>query len=362
MISSFFVETLRALHDDWIMKELIIKSSDPKMIFSQIHSCINGEMRQEWGETVLTFDNEIGKGIIRTISFNWGVSLIDCDMTLYEETKIIFDNEKLSPIEFIFITEGFLNYSENNTSSYTTLAQFQNTIISPKRSAKNTFLFPKGVKLKVNFIRIIRKEYLKKKNNNICYLNDLLVTLFNDNVGDDAYQHGGSFSLRIADEIKLLNNVQDSGMLRSLSLEGRLYLILSLQLLEHNNFVEKMNLPEAISKEDISKIHKLTSYIVDHISEDISINILSSESGLSPKKLQLGFKILFSKTVNEYIRQLKLEISRDYLKNTDLSVSEIVYSIGIKSRSYFSKIFFEAYAILPTDYRKHLKNKNSSLS
>ena len=122
-----------------------------------------------------------------------------------------------------------------------------------------------------------------------------------------------------------------------------------------------MNLSEAISKDDIAKIHKLTTYILDHISEDISITILCTESGLSPKKLQLGFKILFSKTVNEYIRQLKLEISRDYLKSTDLSVSEIVYSIGIKSRSYFSKIFYEAYDILPTDYRKHLRNKKSSL-
>ena len=310
----------------------------------------------------MTFNNEFGKGALRTISFNWGISLIDIDILLNDDTALIFDNVELSPIEFIFITQGYFNYSENNTGSFTTLEQFQNNIISPKRSSKKTFIFPKGVHLKVNFIRINRKEYLKKKNNNVCYLNDLLVALFNDEIGETAYQHSGNYSLRIADEIKLLNNVQDSGMLRSLSIEGRLYLILSLQLLEHKNFEEKMNLPEAISKDDIAKIHKLTTYILNHISEDISITILSTESGLNQKKLQLGFKILFSKTVNEYIRQLKLEISRDQLKNTDLSVSEIVYSIGIKSRSYFSKIFFEAYDILPTDYRKHLRNKKSSLN
>jgi AraC-like DNA-binding protein len=319
-------------------------------------------MREDWGETILTFDNEIGKGTLRTISFNWGISLIDFDIKLTEDTTLVFDNDELSPIEFIFITQGYFKYSENNSGSYTTLEQFQNTIISPKRSSNKTFLFSKGVHLKVNFIRIIRKEYLKKMNNNVCYLNNLLVTLFNDEICDTAYQHDGNFSLRIADEIKLLNNIEDSGMLRSLSIEGRLNLILSLQLLEHKKFEEKMNLSEAISKDDIAKIHKLTTYILDHISEDISITILCTESGLSPKKLQLGFKILFSKTVNEYIRQLKLEISKDYLKNTDLSVSEIVYSIGIKSRSYFSKIFYDAYDILPTDYRKHLRNKKSSLN
>ena len=344
------------------MKKLTINSSKSSDMFTQIHECIQGNLVEDWGESVLTFNTTIGKGALRTIDFNWGVSLIDCNIKLNEETKIVFDTKDLAPIEFIFITSGYFEYSENNTDSYTRLEQFQNTIISHKRDAEKTFLFPKNENLKINFIRINRQEYLKKKHNNVSQLNQLLVSLFNDSKGEATFQHGGSFSLRIADEIKLLNDIDTTnGLLRSLSLEGRLYLILSLQLLEHKNFEENMNLPEAISKEDILKIHKLTTYIIENISENISITTLSEESGLSPKKLQLGFKILYSKTVNEYVRSLKLEISKNYLKNSDLSVSEIVYAIGIKSRSYFSKIFFEAYDILPTEYRKHIKNKNSSI-
>ncbi|HDZ05452.1 hypothetical protein LCGC14_0071000 [marine sediment metagenome] len=344
------------------MRELVINSCSSDDVFTQIQDCIKGKLTQCSGESVLTFDNKIGKGTIRTISFNWGVSLIDCDLTFHKETKLVFDTKQLSPIEFIFISKGFFKYSESNTDSYTTIEQFQNTVISNKKDAHKTFLFPENEQLKINFIRIDRQEYLQKKNNNVCQLDKLLVSIFNDNKGDVAYKHGGSYSLRIADEIKMLNNVDAAfGMLRSLSLEGRLYLILSLQLLEHKNFEENMNLPEALSKEDILKVHKLTTYILENISETTSLATLSSVSGLSPKKLQIGFKILYSKTVNEYVRQLKLEISKDYLKNSDLSVSEIVYAIGIKSRSYFSKIFFEAYDILPTDYRKHLKNKNSTI-
>ncbi|WP_133685710.1 helix-turn-helix domain-containing protein [Maribacter spongiicola] len=344
------------------MKKLTLLSSKSNEMFTQLQDCIQGKLKEDCGESVLTFDNTIGKGFLRTIDFNWGVSLFDCNIKLNEETKVVFDTQDLAPIEFIFITKGYFDYSENNTDACTRLEQFQNTIISNKRIAKKTFLFPKDEHLKINFIRINRQEFLQKKNNNVCQLNQLLVSLFNDNNGKTSFLHSGGFSLRIADEIKLLNDVDtNSGMLKSLSLEGRLYLILSMQLLEHKNFEENMNLPEAISKEDILKIHKLTTYILEHISDTVSISTLSAESGLSPKKLQIGFKILYSKTVNEYVRQLKLEISKDFLKNTDLSVSEIVYAIGIKSRSYFSKIFFEAFEILPTEYRKHLKNKNSSL-
>ncbi|WP_419213108.1 helix-turn-helix domain-containing protein [Maribacter sp. X9] len=345
------------------MREIVLNSSKPEVIFSQLQQCLKGEFFENWGETTLRFNNDIGKGVLRTISFDWGVSLIDCDITLSKETKITFDSPEVSPIEFIFISQGNFKYSDDNSGLYTSLEQFQNIIISPKVNAQKTYLLPERVNLKINFIGVNRKEYLKKKNNNVYHLNELLISLFNDETGNLHYRHGGSFSLKIADEVKQLSNVRDSGMLRTLALEGRLYLILALQLLEHQNFQENMNLPESLSKEDILKIHKLTEYILKHISESISIKDLCAESSLSPKKLQLGFRLLYSKTVNEYVRQLKLEISRDYLKNTDLSVSEIVYAVGIKSRSYFSKIFFEAYTILPTDYRKELKkNKKSSSS
>mgnify|MGYP000628022908 CR=1 FL=1 len=120
---------------------------------------------------------------------------------------------------------------------------------------------------------------------------------------------------------------------------------------------KKMKCPGTLSYGDIKKIHQLSEYIVDNISSPMSVNILADQVGLSPKKLQLGFRVLYSKSVNEYIRQLKLEISRDCLKNRELSVSEVVYAIGIKSRSYFSKIFSEAYGILPTEYRKQLHRK-----
>ena len=105
-------------------------------------------------------------------------------------------------------------------------------------------------------------------------------------------------------------------------------------------------------KDDIKKIHELASHIVDNISETLTVASLSERSGLIPKKLQLGFRVLYSKSVNEYIRQMKLEISRDLILNTNDTISEIVYNIGFKSRSYFSKIFYEKYGILPTEYRK----------
>ncbi|MDC6389036.1 AraC family transcriptional regulator [Maribacter sp. PR1] len=338
------------------MKEIVIKSVKDEDILNQLKERLEGTLEERWGERTLSFDNDLGKGVIRNIGFDWGVSLMDSQITFYDDTKITIKSKGISPVEFIFISKGAITYKEGHLGNKFQLEQYQNIIISPERFQEKNFIFPAKEELKVNSIRIFKKEYLKKKNNNVSHLNELLLSVFNDDKNNMPYSHGGSYSLKIADEVKELNNVHDSGIMRTLSIEGRIYLILSLQLLEHHNSESEGKVQESISKEDIKKIHHLADYIIDNISGPISVQVLSRKSGLSPKKLQLGFKVLYSKTVNEYVRQLKLEVSRDYIKTTDLTISEIVYLVGIKSRSYFSKIFNEAYGVLPTEYRKHLKS------
>jgi len=342
------------------MKEILITSAEDSEIISQLHAIINGDLVKNDGEGILIFNNDFGKGIIRNIGFEWGLSLLDFDVVFKEDIKITFKSQATAVVKFVFISQGSFRYRQDVTEPYLDLEQYQNIILSPKRGAERSFLFPSNKHLKINFIRVVRKEYLKKKKNNIIHLNNILGSVFKDSSERKPYAHGGNFSLKIADQIKELGSVETEGALRTLSLEGRLYLILSLQLLEHHNFETETRLPESLSKSDIIKIHKLSAYILENISGTITIDTLCSESCLSPKKLQLGFKVLYSKTVNEYVRQIKLEISRDYLKNTELSISEIVYAIGIKSRSYFSKIFSEEYNMLPTEYRKQLRLKKTN--
>ncbi|MBP2830739.1 helix-turn-helix transcriptional regulator [Aquimarina sp. U1-2] len=337
------------------MQKIEINSIDGAEILKQLNHHLKGDITQRWGEHILEFDNELGKGVVRTIAFDWGVSLVDYDVNFFEDTKIVFNIKNANPIEFIFISEGSLEYTNDHEERPLTFERYQNIIISSKKLSKETYIFPKMTSVKVNFIYVLPTEYVKKKNNNLSYLSKSLFSAFTENNDNSTYKHYGNFNLKIADQIKQLQNSHDSGMVRTLSIEGQLNLILAMQILEHNNYENGLALPESLSKEDIKKIHNLSGYIIDNISEPLSVSSLATKAGLSPKKLQLGFRVLYSKSVNEYVRQLKLEIARDFIKSTNYSISEIVYNIGFKSRSYFSKIFFERYGILPTDYRKKVK-------
>ncbi|MBQ4820561.1 AraC family transcriptional regulator [Aquimarina sp. MMG016] len=339
------------------MQKIEIRSVDGAEILEQLNNYLKGNLKHQWGECVLEFDNEFGKGMIRSIAFDWGVTLVDYNVNFIEDTKIIFSIEGANPVEFVFVSEGKLEYFNSIDQEYLSIERYQNIIISTQKLSKETYIFPKTVSVKVNFIYVLPVEYAKKKNSNLSLLSQGLLSVFNGDKDSVPFKHLGNYNLKIADQIKQLQESHESGIVRTLSIEGQLNLIMAMQLLEQHNYENDAGLPESLSKEDIKKIHKLSEYIIDNISEPLSVNTLASRAGISSKKLQLGFKVLYSKSVNEYIRQLKLEISRDHIKNTDDSISEIVYKIGLKSRSYFSKIFFERYGILPTEYRKRIKVK-----
>lgn len=332
-----------------------VESVNNRQVLYTLNKEIMGTISDTYGEQVLAFDNKLGKGTIRSISFDSGISLLDYDVEFNDDVKIAFEISESSPIEFLFISKGSLSYSPDD--NFVHLDRFQNVILSNKLHATNSFVFQKNVEVKANLIQINKKEFRKKSSNHISSLQDSIVSLFSLDEPDKAFLHLGNYNIRIADYIKALHNFSETGMIKFLTVEGQLNLILAMQLLEHRNFENKEILPESLSKSDLKKIHKLADYIVDNISYPISIEVLSKEAGINPKRLQLGFQLLYNKSVNEYVRQLKLEMSRDLLKNSDLSISEIVYSIGYKSRSYFSKRFSEHYKILPTEYRNKIKSQ-----
>lgn len=332
-----------------------ISNSESVSVLEQLNKTLKGTISNLEGEEVLAFNNQIGHGNIRNIYFDWGVSLLDYDVKFNDDLKIVYKITEETPIEFLFVSAGKLKYSNADDANYVELERFQNVIISNEINSKNVYVFPSKVNVQLNVIRVLSAEYKKKKNNNISSLEDTLLSIFRGKTENLPYKHLGGYNLKIASVIRALNNTKGSGIVKSLSIEGQLNLILALQIAEHKSYINDEILPDSLSKDDIKKIHDIAHYIIDNVSHYMTIKTLSKESGLTPKKLQAGFKLIYSKSVNEYIRQIKLEIGRDLIKNTNMSISEIVYSIGYRSRSYFSKVFFEKYNILPTEYRDSIK-------
>jgi transcriptional regulator GlxA family with amidase domain len=144
-------------------------------------------------------------------------------------------------------------------------------------------------------------------------------------------------------------------MLRILKIEAKIYEILSSHIQQHNRLLEGTLLPDSLTNSELKTVKKVGNAIIKNPAKQYTLEQLSFKSGLTQAKLQEGFKFLYNRTVTEYIRHLRLESARDMLKNSDLNISQVVYSIGFSSRSYFSKIFKEKYGITPNQFKKQLK-------
>ncbi|MGY3791865.1 helix-turn-helix domain-containing protein [uncultured Aquimarina sp.] len=335
--------------------EINVTAKDTAGTVKQIQEVIGGTIEERWGEFTLIVNNLNAHGSIRFITFDWGVSLLEYDIIFHKEVVLIMDASEYNPIHFAYCLTGFCGHRFGYQKEIHTLEKFQSVIITSRDGGYNYGYFPKEEKLEINVIQIARKKYLKKKLNNVSQLNEKLYQVFMDEDHEKAFAYFGTYNLRLADKISALRKIKQKGMIRILQIEGMVYQILSMHIQQHDRAMKKEVLPTTLLRRELTIIRRLAKKIINNVSKDYSLEQLSEESGLSQAKLQEGFKVLYTRTVTEYIRHVRLEVARDLIRSTDMNISEVVYSIGFSSRSYFSKIFKEKYNISPNDFKNSVE-------
>lgn len=324
----------------------------------QIQEVIGGTITERWGEYVLNVDNELAKGKITFLNFEWGGSVLQYDIVFLDDITLVMDASEFNPIHFTYTIEGYSHHRFELEKKKRKLEQYQSVIITSKNGGYNYRYFEKNVKIQMHLIQINRVVFIKKRLNDASVLNKKLYEVFYDKQHENVFAYFGTYNLKIANLIKQYNAIRQKGMIRILIKEGIVYQILSEHMLQHNKDVKRDKKPNtSLTKKEISLIRKVGQKILKNVAEDYNVEDLANQIGLPQAKLQEGFKLLFSRTVIEYIRHVRLEEARDLINNTDYNISQIVYSIGFSSRSYFSKIFKRKYGISPSEF---LKNKQEN--
>ncbi|PIB30449.1 transcriptional regulator [Maribacter sp. 4U21] len=324
----------------------------------QIQEVIGGKITERWGEYMLTVNSKYATGNIRFITFDWGVSLLEYEITFHDEVTLIMDTSEYNPIHFTYCLEGYCKHRFGNQTEQEikTLEQFQSVIITSRDGGHNYGYFPKDEKLAINVIQITRKKFLNKRLNGVDALNKKLYEVFVDTDHDNAFAYYGSYNLKLADKIGAFRKVRNkNGMIRIMQIEGLVYETLALHIAQHEKDNKGDLPPTSLLRSELKIVRSLATKIVKNVAQDYTLDKLSLESGLSQAKLQEGFKLLYARTVTEYIRHARLEAARDYLSNSDMNVSQVVYTIGFSSRSYFSKIFKNKYGISPSEFHANVK-------
>jgi signal transduction histidine kinase/ligand-binding sensor domain-containing protein/DNA-binding response OmpR family regulator len=96
-------------------------------------------------------------------------------------------------------------------------------------------------------------------------------------------------------------------------------------------------------------IQKTLSFIHENINEsDLSVEILASKLFLSRSQLYRKIKTLTGVSVNEFIRNVRLEKAKELIALGNNNMNEISYKVGFTSPSYFTKCFRDKYGHIPT--------------
>lgn len=320
----------------------------------QMQRHLGGTILRQWGAYTLNVDNDRAKGYIQYMSFDWGVTLIDFNLQFFQPVLLVTGSENFNPLYFFYCTKGGFYHKFDFESQKHQVEEFHSVIIAGSSKSSHELYFEKNKTIKLNIISIVRKQFLNKQLNISEMLNKKLHDVFVDTQHQNEFAYYGPISLKMADHVKALQDVETQGMIRNLQIEGEIYQLLSLHIKIHNTYEETLPVDIALSEDELRTIRNFAKKISKDPSKNYTLDHISLHTGLSQAKLQEGFKFLYAKTVSEYIRHVRLEEARDLMHNSNLNISQIVYSIGFTSRSYFSKIFKKKYGISPSAFKKQI--------
>ena len=90
-----------------------------------------------------------------------------------------------------------------------------------------------------------------------------------------------------------------------------------------------------------------------HIADpQFSVERFAEEIGMSRKNLLRKIQALTDQSVNEFIRNFRLQRAAQLISGRSASISEIAYQVGFNNLSYFSKCFKDLFGVLPNEYEK----------
>ena len=85
--------------------------------------------------------------------------------------------------------------------------------------------------------------------------------------------------------------------------------------------------------------------------EPLTVRDLAGAAGLSPAHFSREFQAAFGEAPHQYLLTRRLERAAALLRNTDRSVTEVCFSVGLTSLGSFTTSFRRVYGLAPTAYR-----------
>ncbi len=99
--------------------------------------------------------------------------------------------------------------------------------------------------------------------------------------------------------------------------------------------------------------------IHDRPEDPWSLESLAAKAGLSRSVFAARFRARLGETPMAYVSRWRLRVAARWLRETDLSVSEVLHRLGYASAAAFNRAFKRAYRKAPSEYRRDFQAAES---
>lgn len=335
------------------MENYHLELNDVDEFIPQLAYRFGCDYSEHLGEFQLKIPENKGRGTIKGINFPNGIGLYTYHCKLNTDICLKVSQPFIKPIRFIYCVNGEIESYFNENEDQTNITDHQFLIAAPKNQETHSLIFNKDKDIVMCYLEIDRLKFQQYFSFDLHDLEPVFYKIFSDIEALNRISETGSFSLKTADAIKEIRNCETTGFPRVNFIGAKALEVLSYMLAKFKKESQRFE-NEELKEKDRKAIETAVNYIDSHISQTGTVNHLAQIAGINTNKLQEGFQAIYGKTVNGYIRDVRLSKSLTMLTAGNKNVSEVVYELGLSSRSYFSKIFKAKYGVSP---RKVLSGK-----
>jgi len=130
-------------------------------------------------------------------------------------------------------------------------------------------------------------------------------------------------------------------------------LLITLQR-EANTEPAKLKASHAIHSEN-EIIRRAQQYISGHVRQKLSVPLVARHVDVSPSYLTALFHKHLQIAPGEYIRRIKLQESKQMIRENSMNFTEIAAALQYSTVHHFSRQFKEKFGITPTEYAKSVR-------
>ncbi len=109
--------------------------------------------------------------------------------------------------------------------------------------------------------------------------------------------------------------------------------------------------PESNESPETDEFSAITEYLNEHIDEQVTVETITKKFAINRNKLNEIFMKQASMTCHDYLLNLRIDLAKSMLINTELPINEVSSRVGYPDSGYFAKIFKHVTGKTPTQYR-----------